>query len=266
MGSRLFHCVPFGLFWFLFVHFSGHFSLFVLFFPFYLPSTFQSFISTTCRSILLTCFFQQRTQQLRKECRQLTTQLPISRGSSVFVRTHTDRLDVMKAIITGPQGKMTRQALKKGKENRERKRKLKEVFCICENRSDRLDLMKSILTRPQGKTIRRKKTKKRKVTRTRVFEKKRKTKRKKTTKRRKKKMTGAHRHSFYFFSFFLLIFLFFLIPFILIFFQKEPLMDFYLIFFFQLFVFFLSFYFLFFPCFVFNFFFRNPIWLWSIFI
>jgi len=46
----------------------------------------------------------QRTQQLRKECRQLTTQLPISRGSSVFVRTHTDRIDVMKAIITGPQG------------------------------------------------------------------------------------------------------------------------------------------------------------------
>lgn len=42
--------------------------------------------------------------RLSKECQTLATSLPISPSSSIFVRADEERLDVMKAIITGPAG------------------------------------------------------------------------------------------------------------------------------------------------------------------
>eukprot|EP01120_Amphizonella_sp_Union-15-10_P000113 TRINITY_DN10134_c0_g2_i1.p1 TRINITY_DN10134_c0_g2~~TRINITY_DN10134_c0_g2_i1.p1 ORF type:complete len:250 (+),score=48.77 TRINITY_DN10134_c0_g2_i1:55-750(+) len=42
--------------------------------------------------------------RLNKECSMLPTSLPVSRGSSIFVRVDEERIDVMKAIITGPKG------------------------------------------------------------------------------------------------------------------------------------------------------------------
>jgi putative ubiquitin-RnfH superfamily antitoxin RatB of RatAB toxin-antitoxin module len=34
----------------------------------------------------------------------LSESLPVSRGSSVFVRVDNDRVDVMRAVIIGPKG------------------------------------------------------------------------------------------------------------------------------------------------------------------
>lgn len=44
----------------------------------------------------------QRMKRLAQEAATLATSLPLSYSSSVFVRTDTDRLDVMKVLITGP--------------------------------------------------------------------------------------------------------------------------------------------------------------------
>ncbi|GBP68238.1 Baculoviral IAP repeat-containing protein 6 [Eumeta japonica] len=43
-----------------------------------------------------------RMKRLAQEAATLSTSLPLSYSSSVFVRTDTDRLDVMKVLITGP--------------------------------------------------------------------------------------------------------------------------------------------------------------------
>lgn len=49
-------------------------------------------------------FFQEKTKRLQKECAMLSESLPVSRGSSVFVRVDNDRVDVMRAVIIGPKG------------------------------------------------------------------------------------------------------------------------------------------------------------------
>lgn len=43
-----------------------------------------------------------RMKRLAQEAATLTTALPLSSSSSVFVRCDTDRLDIMKVLITGP--------------------------------------------------------------------------------------------------------------------------------------------------------------------
>ena len=43
-----------------------------------------------------------RMKRLAQEAATLTTSLPLSNSSSVFVRCDTDRLDIMKVLITGP--------------------------------------------------------------------------------------------------------------------------------------------------------------------
>ncbi len=47
---------------------------------------------------------KDKMQRLAKECGSFDSLLPISRGSSIFVRTDEERMDVMKAVITGPKG------------------------------------------------------------------------------------------------------------------------------------------------------------------
>ncbi len=47
---------------------------------------------------------KEKMQRLAKECGSFDSLLPISRGSSIFVRTDEERMDVMKAVITGPKG------------------------------------------------------------------------------------------------------------------------------------------------------------------
>jgi len=42
--------------------------------------------------------------KLMKECQTLATSLPISLSSAIFVRSDEERMDVIKAIITGPEG------------------------------------------------------------------------------------------------------------------------------------------------------------------
>jgi ubiquitin-protein ligase len=51
-----------------------------------------------------TSFNKEKMQRLAQESAMLMESLPISRASSVFVRTDDERIDVMKALITGPQG------------------------------------------------------------------------------------------------------------------------------------------------------------------
>jgi baculoviral IAP repeat-containing protein 6 len=48
-------------------------------------------------------FSKVKMQRLTQECDMLANSLPISRASSIFVRTDEDRLDVMKALIVGPR-------------------------------------------------------------------------------------------------------------------------------------------------------------------
>ncbi|XP_070185437.1 uncharacterized protein [Littorina saxatilis] len=45
-----------------------------------------------------------KIKALMKEIKQLTTSLPVSAGASIFVRQDKDRLDVMRALVTGPTG------------------------------------------------------------------------------------------------------------------------------------------------------------------
>ena len=47
---------------------------------------------------------KEKMQRLAKECGAFDSSLPVSRGSSIFVRTDEERMDVMKAVITGPKG------------------------------------------------------------------------------------------------------------------------------------------------------------------
>lgn len=47
---------------------------------------------------------KSRTARLVRECKLLTRTLPLSPGASAFVRVDGNRIDVMKAILTGPQG------------------------------------------------------------------------------------------------------------------------------------------------------------------
>lgn len=49
-------------------------------------------------------FNKEKMQRLAQESAMLMESLPVSRASSVFVRTDEERIDVMKALITGPQG------------------------------------------------------------------------------------------------------------------------------------------------------------------
>jgi len=44
-----------------------------------------------------------RMQRIVKECQMLATSLPISIYSSIFVRADEERMDVLKAVITGPK-------------------------------------------------------------------------------------------------------------------------------------------------------------------
>ena len=46
--------------------------------------------------------YPNRMKRLAQEATTLTTSLPLSSSSSVFVRHHSDRLDMMKVLITGP--------------------------------------------------------------------------------------------------------------------------------------------------------------------
>ena len=46
--------------------------------------------------------YPNRMKRLVQEVATLTTSLPLSRSSSVFLRHHSDRLDMMKVLITGP--------------------------------------------------------------------------------------------------------------------------------------------------------------------
>lgn len=45
-----------------------------------------------------------RVKRLAQEAATLATSLPLSYSSSVFVRCDADRLDIMKVLITGPEG------------------------------------------------------------------------------------------------------------------------------------------------------------------
>jgi len=47
---------------------------------------------------------KQKMQKINKECSMMVTDLPLSRSSSIFIRVDSERMDVMKAIITGPNG------------------------------------------------------------------------------------------------------------------------------------------------------------------
>lgn len=49
-------------------------------------------------------FNKEKMQRLAQESAMMLESLPLSRASSVFVRTDEERIDVMKALITGPQG------------------------------------------------------------------------------------------------------------------------------------------------------------------
>eukprot|EP01114_Cavostelium_apophysatum_P010870 TRINITY_DN2500_c0_g2_i1.p1 TRINITY_DN2500_c0_g2~~TRINITY_DN2500_c0_g2_i1.p1 ORF type:complete len:1245 (-),score=372.21 TRINITY_DN2500_c0_g2_i1:122-3856(-) len=44
-----------------------------------------------------------RMQKIVKECQMLATSLPIARASSIFARSDEERMDVLKALITGPK-------------------------------------------------------------------------------------------------------------------------------------------------------------------
>lgn len=48
--------------------------------------------------------FSARLKRLAQESVTLSSSLPIAYGSAIFVRSDTDRLDVMKVLITGPAG------------------------------------------------------------------------------------------------------------------------------------------------------------------
>jgi len=50
------------------------------------------------------CISKQKMQKINKECSMMVTDLPLSRSSSIFIRVDSERMDVMKAIITGPKG------------------------------------------------------------------------------------------------------------------------------------------------------------------
>ncbi|KAL8576659.1 hypothetical protein ACOMHN_025134 [Nucella lapillus] len=45
-----------------------------------------------------------KVKVLMKEMKQLSTSLPVNAGASIFVRQDKDRLDVMRALVTGPSG------------------------------------------------------------------------------------------------------------------------------------------------------------------
>jgi len=48
--------------------------------------------------------YPTRLKRLAQESVTLSTSLPIAYGSTIFVRCDSDRLDVMKVLITGPSG------------------------------------------------------------------------------------------------------------------------------------------------------------------
>jgi hypothetical protein len=72
---------------------------------FFLISFIFSFYLLLCRSLsIILPHFQQRTQYLVKDIKGLQTTLTLCRSGSVFVRSDNNRLDVMKAVIIGPEG------------------------------------------------------------------------------------------------------------------------------------------------------------------
>eukprot|EP01125_Pyxidicula_operculata_P001041 TRINITY_DN1092_c0_g1_i5.p1 TRINITY_DN1092_c0_g1~~TRINITY_DN1092_c0_g1_i5.p1 ORF type:complete len:1002 (+),score=201.44 TRINITY_DN1092_c0_g1_i5:636-3641(+) len=51
-----------------------------------------------------TVMSKNKMTRLNSECQMFSDSLPLSRASSVFVRIDSERMDVMRAIITGPKG------------------------------------------------------------------------------------------------------------------------------------------------------------------
>ncbi|XP_065681736.1 uncharacterized protein LOC100214758 isoform X1 [Hydra vulgaris] len=66
--------------------------------PFYYASTVRSTVSATNDS-----WNSSRARRLAQEVATLSTSLPLSYSSTVFLRCDNERLDVMKVLITGPE-------------------------------------------------------------------------------------------------------------------------------------------------------------------